>query len=68
MTTKITYRASSNLTSAQPPVRVKETVAEVLQALAVAKTQDMPFLQATDAETGKEISVKTNRIDDISEE
>lgn len=68
MTTKITYRASSNLTSAQQPVRVKETVAEVLQALAVANSQTMPFFQATDAETGKEISVKTKRIDDISEE
>jgi transcriptional regulator of acetoin/glycerol metabolism len=68
MTTKITYRASSNLTTAREPVRVKESVAEVLQALSQAKAQDMPFLQATDAETGKEISVKTNRIDDISEE
>lgn len=68
MTTKITYRASSNLTTAPEPVRVKESVAEVLQALSQAKTQNMPFLQATDAETGKEISVKTNRIADISEE
>lgn len=68
MTTKISYRASGNMTSAASPHRVKETVAEVIHQLSVAKAQQTQFIVATDADSGKEISVKTALIDDIAEE
>jgi len=68
MATRITFRASSNLSQADSPVLVKESVAEVASLVNTAQENKHRFVALTDAETDKEISIKAARVSDIKEE
>lgn len=68
MATRVTFKASSNLSQADSPVLVKESVADVASLVNTARENNHRFVALTDAETDKEISIKAARVSDIKEE
>ena len=68
MPTIITFRRPNAMEQPPAPVRVSESVEEVVDAVNDGNNVGTPLLAMTDAETGKRISVDASKVENVKEE